>query len=243
MLLRLHTMGFTRHNWVSGIFKILDQCNLLHLSDQTSFTKPEITGALQTAKSYFRSEFVQSWLIEMQSKSKLRTYMQFKLNFGPENYLYIYNEKHRRAHAQFRLSSHTLEIERGRWHRNVIPVHDRICTFCPGSPIKDEKHVFDSCILYDKFRYIFLQKCFALCPEHRHLCTNDRFTLLMQSKNIKLNHITAKFVHQITTFRNEILLFITNNNNIIYLILYLYMTLLSVLLCILNCILMPLCNP
>ena len=101
MLLTLHNMGLTKHNWVSGIFKILKQCNLLRLSDQNSFTRSEIKNALEIAKNHLKSEYVQCWLIEMQNKSKLRTYIQLKLDFTPETYLFICNENHCRALAQF----------------------------------------------------------------------------------------------------------------------------------------------
>jgi hypothetical protein len=63
--------------------------------------------------------------------NKLRTYRLFKNNFTFEPYLHWGNYDKRRLITKctkFRISSHQLEIERGRY-RN-IPVSQRICKLC-----------------------------------------------------------------------------------------------------------------
>ena len=52
---------------------------------------------------------------------KLRTYKLFKKNFRLENYLIeIENTKHALALARFRISSHNLRIETGRYDQRKI---------------------------------------------------------------------------------------------------------------------------
>ena len=61
----------------------------------------------------------------------LRTYNLFKKEFKWECYLnWVKNPKYRKALTKFRLSSHTLEIERGRHTNPTTPLEQRQCRIC-----------------------------------------------------------------------------------------------------------------
>jgi hypothetical protein len=47
--------------------------------------------------------------------NKLRTYCSFKNNIILEKYSLILNDEQRVLYAKFRISAHTLEIEKGRY--------------------------------------------------------------------------------------------------------------------------------
>ena len=75
-----------------------------------------------------------------QESSKLRTYKLLKEEIGMETYLTIVNNtKNRTTLTKFRLSNHTLMIEKGR-HQNIDKNH-RFCPCCP-TRIEDEMHFF-----------------------------------------------------------------------------------------------------
>ena len=59
---------------------------------------------------------------------------------------FISDKKYRVALSKFRLSSHDLEIERGR-HVNTNR-SDRLCRFCSGTYIENEYHVLLVCPPY-----------------------------------------------------------------------------------------------
>ena len=62
---------------------------------------------------------------------KLRTYKDFKSMVKFESYLDILkNQKQRKIYSRFRLSSHDLEIERGRFGSKSTPVNQRISKLC-----------------------------------------------------------------------------------------------------------------
>ncbi len=62
---------------------------------------------------------------------KLRTYKLFKEEFKFENYLSsTKNLNHTLALFRFRISSHNLRIETGRYTRPKIPVNQRMCIYC-----------------------------------------------------------------------------------------------------------------
>lgn len=52
--------------------------------------------------------------------------------------------------ARYRLSSHHLEVEQGRW--KGIERKNRICELCDSSSIENEYHVFIACKFYEGVR-------------------------------------------------------------------------------------------
>ena len=71
----------------------------------------------------------------------MRTYILFKNNFAFEYYLDLDNFN-RNILIRFRISAHTLEIEKGR-HQNR-PLNERICKLCKLE-IVDEIHFLLQC--------------------------------------------------------------------------------------------------
>ena len=69
--------------------------------------------------------------------NKLRTYRLFKNNFTFEPYLYWGSYDKRRLITKFKICSHQLEIERGRYKN--IPASQRICKLC-NLEVEDEHH-------------------------------------------------------------------------------------------------------
>ena len=62
---------------------------------------------------------------------KLRTYFSFKDHFGTEQYLSV-NEDFDKIHCftKFRISSHKLKNETGRFTRPHTPLEQRVCDHC-----------------------------------------------------------------------------------------------------------------
>ena len=48
----------------------------------------------------------------------------------------------------FRISTHDLRIEFGRYSKNRLDRNDRICSRCDLNEVEDEFHVFLNCTLY-----------------------------------------------------------------------------------------------
>ena len=98
--------------------------------------------------------------------SCLLIYQDLKKKFEIEPYI---NEvkyyKYRSAITKFRISAHSLPIERGRWmsvHRNK-----RICPLCIGNDLGDEKHYIFHCtnINLVEVREKFLDEIYKTSPE------------------------------------------------------------------------------
>ena len=97
----------------------------------------------------------QSQTVDIRVCPILRTYRLFKTEIKLEPYLLeIKNSVTRRFLSRFRLSSHNLYIETGRWQRPKIPPEDRICPSCING-VEDEIHVFVQCQRYNDLRVPF----------------------------------------------------------------------------------------
>ena len=85
---------------------------------------------------------------------KLRTYSRFKTVFKFEPYLNIIrNRQTRSCFSRFRMSSHDLEIERGRYDSKPKPPEERLCPYCGPlgfSLSEDEVHFFSVFPMYNK---------------------------------------------------------------------------------------------
>ena len=58
------------------------------------------------------------------------------------------SQKQRKFYSKFRLSSHDVEIERGRYGSKSTPVNTRICKLCSDGKVEDEFHYRIECPFY-----------------------------------------------------------------------------------------------
>jgi len=118
MLHSLQYYGFPI--WLDKISEILNKCDLSHLSNVTSLTSSEQNNIVKQVKLTLQQQFIEKWHSDISSLPKLRTYRLFKTRFETEKYLFLFNKNHRHALSRFRMSAHTLEIEKGCWHRTKV---------------------------------------------------------------------------------------------------------------------------
>lgn len=84
--------------------------------------------------------------------------------------------------SRLRLSSHSLGIETGRWHKPIIPKENRICSFCDLGEIDDEIH--------------FLFKC-----SNEKLCTLRRCYIRTFSDSVEENLVAILCSNDVSTLR------------------------------------------
>ena len=142
---------------------------------------------IANVKEYLYKEFEDKCMSELSKYPVLRTYRIVKSTFGLEPYLRdIRNFKLRCMLSKLRLSSHNLQIEKGRHMRPKQDVKDRVCRMCNSNDVEDECHLLLYCDLYNSERILLLQKCEVTLQsgmdpnEHLQslLCSNDAFRLL-----------------------------------------------------------------
>ena len=95
--------------------------------------------------------------------------------------------KYKIALSRFRLSSHSLMIEIGRY--NGTPREDRLCTFCNMRKKEDEYHFLLVCPYYTELRRRYFKKYFCSWT------TLTKFDHLMSATSKKTLNNLSKFVY------------------------------------------------
>ena len=95
--------------------------------------------------------------------------------------------------TRFRLCSHSLEIETGRY--NGIERNDRKCKLCNQNTVESEYHFMLCCPLYRDLRQTF--------GINIQFPTLHKFTRILSSKNTRSTRNAAKYVHYATLLRQE----------------------------------------
>jgi hypothetical protein len=107
--------------------------------------------------------FKQDWHARLSESPKARFYNLFA-NFGFQKYLEVIDIKRIRINfSRFRLSSHILEIERGRYKKPVaVPINERKCKIC--NKLEDEFHFLFECSLYKDIRSPYIKRFYYNMP-------------------------------------------------------------------------------
>ena len=189
MLLELDGTGFT--NWCSRIRSVLELTGLdqawetQHIGNTNKF--------MLSFKDSIVRIFTQRWRQDIESSSKLRTYSLVKKSLCVEPYILNIKGNHLiTAMARYRMSSHDLKIERGRFNNPITPINQRICTRCESNEIDDEIHLLLHCNAMNNEREILLNSIAGIINMQP---TNDIFLRIMTSRDITVVKSLAKFIY------------------------------------------------
>ena len=101
-----------------------------------------------------KDQYIQTWRGNVSTNAKLAFYMDFKQIYSRESYIdYVDVSKFMKALAMFRSSSHSLMVEKGRYHN--IGREERTCVFCE-IVVEDEFHFVLICPLYESIRQKYI---------------------------------------------------------------------------------------
>ena len=186
-----------KNNWATSIKQLLQEhgFGLVWLNQGVDDSSNFIAEFEQRLKDCF----IQKWHQEKEECSKLRYYNMFKDEFKPEMYVYLnIPRKYITACAQYRMSSHKLEVEIGR-HHNVV-FDDRLCQFCGQKEnivaVECEYHFLLECSLYEPLRDQYL-----LNNRIGHRTLFD-FINTMTSSDTQVVVLLCKFIHYAFKYRN-----------------------------------------
>jgi len=201
----LESYEFGQANWCNSIRDILINSDMGHIWENQVITAKDIisisnklheTHVMNTIGDIFNSE----------KYPKLRTLKTFKQDFRQENYLStLENQGHRIALTKFRLSSHNLKIETGRYESNPrVEPSDRLCIFCDKMAVENEQHFLLTCPLYTDLRINLNNTCLEEISGFQTMTNNDKFIAIMKNKNVKVISALGKFVYLSMNKRREV---------------------------------------
>ena len=116
--------------------------------------------------------------------NKLRTFKLYKNSYCVEPYLCCTEDtKIIHAIAQFRLSSHTLNIEYDWYTHPVTPVHQWKCNYCSMEVVEDELHFLIVCPLYENLQHKLFSVCCLYIHNFMPLSKLDKFICILTTRN------------------------------------------------------------
>ena len=128
----------------------------------------------------------------IEHKNKLHTYRKFKNIFHLEPHLLYLNKEERHTLTKFRISSHRLEVERGRYFG--LKFENRICKLC-NDHVEDEEHFMISCKKnLEHIRVDYLNFITNKYPNFQFLSNELKFIWLLISEDRLIMSSVAKLL-------------------------------------------------
>ena len=160
----LHHNGKT--SFYSNIMKIVEYYDLNYDFSRNSLSDSIVNRDIGIMKN----KYVSYWNRTLQQSQKLSFYCTIKDACSPSPYLVLARKNpSRKALVSFRISSHQLRIETGRYEK--IPRDDRICYFCTRNKIEDKNHFLLDCKAYSQIKDTFFSKLETKIPHIKPLFT------------------------------------------------------------------------
>ena len=151
----LHNQGF--NTWIGKVQELSRNVNVdIDNADHGTFK--------ELCKNILKDNFIEKWNASLNNgaSSILRTYATFKQTCEMDIYLENVNQfRCRNAITKLRVSSHALEIERGRHYG--LSVEERVCGYCHC--IEDDKHFLFHCSIVKEAQLLLNT---GICSKYSH---------------------------------------------------------------------------
>ena len=182
-----------KHLWTKFVKNMLHDLGFSHVwKNHSTFNSGLLLASI---KNKLKERFISFWKQRMlgdETKKKLRTYRLLKHNFGIEPYLEdIHDKSVRKCLSSFRISTHRLRIERGRYVGEKP--EDRLCISC--NKIEDEVHFLCQCQKYENQRKILYDKLTDFKIISR-MDSNKTFLSLMKNRDKHVMNAVGKFIQE-----------------------------------------------
>ena len=190
--------------WLSRVYELLETYNVTEYHCTNGTLEKDPIQTLSDFKENVYKVFLDEWKKNIQRFPILRSYKLYKSAFKLEDYLFqIRDFKLRRYLSQFRLSSHTLNIEKGRHCKPKKPINERLCQVCKLNMVESEEHFLLQCPLYTNERVKLLTNLMLhekdVIIQHS---TSETFVNLMSSVNCQTQFSLCKFISKGHKLRN-----------------------------------------
>lgn len=186
-----------KSSWTSSIHYILNKLNI-----QCSIHDKNIVSIVTNK---LHEQFKYSWcstLSDIADKQcgKLRTYSLFKTRFCREKYFsVIRNPQVLKCFTNFRISSHSLAIETGRYTKTQV--NERKCSVCKSDCVEDEFHFTFDCTAYQHLRKPFIESMNTLYKNFINLCNREKFIWLMSNECDSVIENFANYIYSCSQLR------------------------------------------
>ena len=91
----------------------------------------------------------------------------------------VTDSKLRKSLTLYRLSEHSLAIEKGRRRQTWLSREDRLCARCPENEVETELHFLTSCQMYDHIRDTYFPQITLTHKEFENKSNFDKLPYLL----------------------------------------------------------------
>ena len=100
----------------------------------------------------------------------------------------------RRTLTRYRLSEHSLAIEKGRHRQTWLPAEQRLCCHCAASEPETELHFLIKCEKYNQIRQTYFLKLEAIRKGFLNLLDVEKLPILL-GEDAKCSKLAAAYVY------------------------------------------------
>jgi hypothetical protein len=173
-------------NWVTSVKKCLQNYGFSYVWYDQDVQYENYF--LRNFETRLKDTSLQEWNESLNTNSKLQLYKTFKREFIFERYIDILNlRKFRYIYVNFRIGSHDLEIEKGRYNNTIR--ENRICKLCDTNTVEDEYHFLLNCNYYSDLRAAYIPLKYFTQPNI------NKFNIIMSTKNEELIKSVAMYLY------------------------------------------------
>uniref|UniRef100_A0A671YR74 ribonuclease H n=1 Tax=Sparus aurata TaxID=8175 RepID=A0A671YR74_SPAAU len=141
-----------------------------------------------------KEKYTTYWNDITRSQHKLETYLTLNRQYTVAEYLTTVTDQNlRKTLTMYRLSDHSLAVEKGRHHQTWLPREDRLCCHCDEGAIETELHFLTQCHKYRHIREEYFPQFEKQCPEFRGLTEREKLPLILGEKK-ECAVLAAKYV-------------------------------------------------
>jgi hypothetical protein len=199
MLKQFDALGYK--SWATTVKSILYEYGFEDYWQKTYISRCESYKCACDIKEAIYNKYKNNWYCTLQNYSSMRSYMYFKSDFCMESYLLnISDRKIRKVLSKFRLSSHSLLIEKGRHTKPKTPEELRLCKMCDINVVENEQHMLTECVLYKDLREVL----FNMIKTHEPaLLIGNIFLNIMKCKNTQVQFCIGKYLQKSFKLRED----------------------------------------
>ena len=122
---------------------------------QTHHTEPQDSNTIRPNQILRKQKgnYLTHWKELTKKQSKLECYLALNREYTVVEYLTTVTDPNlRKALTTYRLSEHSLAIEKGCRRQTWLSREDRLCAHCPQNEVETELYFLTSCPMYDHIR-------------------------------------------------------------------------------------------
>ena len=120
------------------------------------------------------------WKELTKKQSKLECYLALHREYTAAEYLTtVTDPKLRKALTMYRLSEHSLAIEKGRRRQTWLSREERLCAHCPQNEVETELHFLTSCPMYDHIRETYFPQITQIHKEFENKSNFEKLPYLL----------------------------------------------------------------